>query len=82
MSIKDVLDQFPNIDVSYRGIAERLYKDSYVQYYDRNDKVRKDSFRNGEVLLNYERALDERAKDYSEAVVRAYLSKVSKSLNK
>ena len=78
MSIKDVLDEFPNIDVSYRGIAERLYKDSYVEYYDKNDKVRRDSFRNGAVLLNYERALHDRAADYSCAVTRAYLAKVCK----
>lgn len=80
MSIKDVLDEFPNVGNSYRGIAERLYRDSYVEYYDRNDRVRRDSFRNGAVLLNYERALDSHAKDYSSAVTRAYLSKVSKSI--
>jgi hypothetical protein len=81
MSVDDVIGDFPGLSGSYVGIARRLYTDSYVQYYDRNDKVRRDSFRNGQVLLNYERALDERAKDYSEAVVRAYLGKVTKSLN-
>lgn len=78
MGLDDILADFPNITTSYRNIAERLYRDSYVEFYDKNDKVRRDSFRNGEVLLNYERALDQRAKEYSEAVTRAYLSKVCK----
>lgn len=77
MGIDDVLDEFPNLDASYRGIAQRLYTQSYVEYYDKNDKVRRDSFRNGAVLLHYERALDQHAKDYSAAVTRAYLSKVT-----